>query len=341
MKRSDSSELLAVSPGRRRHWSPQKAAGAATTSAASSPAVTSSAPRAPRRISRVESLRNLFARSTGPEKYATKSSQSSRPRGPVAERRGPAPERPAPTDWLTEECRKGLADLHALDSVLAAPADDAAPPAPLSYEELVAAVRALALLREDGNGRGGRLAVLAEESSSPERAPPERTKRRHNSVTESSGASLVQRLRAASGSCENLLAAHQNRPSMDELCQLLNSLLVRADESGYESDSTRNGSESPRGSIKSATSAAPEDAVNGDAVNGDAVNGDRLRIARSLSDTAEDAAFSRRRGGIRRGDVKTLALNRRPGGATSTSTTSATTASRTPCDRCNGPSPQR
>jgi hypothetical protein len=54
LKRSDSSELLAVTPGRRRHWSPNKspqpqqhvAPGTATRS---------------RRISRVESLRNLFA----------------------------------------------------------------------------------------------------------------------------------------------------------------------------------------------------------------------------------------------------------------------------------------
>ena len=48
LKRSDSTELLAVTPGRRRHWSPNKTTP--PTHAA-----------ARRRISRVESLRNLFA----------------------------------------------------------------------------------------------------------------------------------------------------------------------------------------------------------------------------------------------------------------------------------------
>lgn len=42
---------------------------------------------------------------------------------------------------------------------------------------------------------------------------------------------------------------------MDALCSLINNfLVVKADESGYESDSTRAGSDSPRGSIKSSIS---------------------------------------------------------------------------------------
>jgi len=39
--------------------------------------------------------------------------------------------------------------------------------------------------------------------------------------------------------------------SVDELCHFLNTLLVKCDESGYDSDSTRNGYDSPRSSINS------------------------------------------------------------------------------------------
>lgn len=42
--------------------------------------------------------------------------------------------------------------------------------------------------------------------------------------------------------------------SVDELCQFLNNLLAKCDESGYDSDSTRNGSDSPRDSITSTKS---------------------------------------------------------------------------------------
>ncbi|KAJ1526387.1 hypothetical protein ONE63_009529 [Megalurothrips usitatus] len=205
----------------------------------------------------------------------------------------------------------------------------------LSYEDLVAAVRASASdtdperlryaallslwqldddpVADDGHSR---LSVLAEESHSAGGRTPERSnsaasgrglgviKRRHNSVTEgSAGAGLGPgaglRLRAGSSSCENLLSSTSTtlatatalappQLSVDDLCVFLNNLLlVKSDESGYESDSTRNGSESPRGSIR----------ILGGDDDGD----------------GEGSALFARKRGIRRGDVKTLGIlaNRR------------------------------
>ncbi|KAJ1526301.1 hypothetical protein ONE63_009452 [Megalurothrips usitatus] len=436
LKRSDSSELLAVSPGRRRHWSPQKPAGfatpagargaqspAAAAAAALSAAVSGGPPRG-KRISRVESLRNLFARSE--HKYTTSAPTRTRPAAssapssaPAATRHGREPGRDS--DWVKEECQRGLADLYEQDSLLLGPAAGR-PPAPrkrpvttcapggndalallerllgggsgstatsgtlaggatsgtLSYEDLVAAVRAVASdtdperlryaallslwqldddpVADDGHSR---LSVLAEESHSAGGRTPERSnsaasdrglgviKRRHNSVTEgSAGAGLGPgaglRLRAGSSSCENLLSstsmtlATATAPappqlSVDDLCVFLNNLLlVKSDESGYESDSTRNGSESPRGSIRSAA-ARPRTAVSRSASNtSSVVEDDVFEVAAAAASTpcgprfcrilggdddgdGEGSALFARKRGIRRGDVKTLGIlaNRR------------------------------
>ncbi|KAE8747492.1 hypothetical protein FOCC_FOCC005823 [Frankliniella occidentalis] len=414
--------MLAVSPGRRRHWSPNKPNGAAPASApnAFGAVGANGAPRG-KRISRVESLRNLFARSE--HKYTTSVPARAAPRArppPAA-----APAAPTDSDWVKEECQRGLADLYEQDTLLLGPAAGR-PPAPrkrpaaaapggssdpvallerllgggsgsasgaaalgsgsLSYEDLLTAVRALASetdperlryaallslwqLDEDQEADSppeqhrtsvaarisGRLSVLTEETHSVGGRTPERSnsaasdrgssphKRRHNSVTEGSG-SGSGRLRVSSSSCENLL--HHSGPpagppvqlSVDDLCVFLNNLLlVKSDESGYESDSTRNGSESPRGSIRSSSAAAacleafprPRPAVSRSASNTSSVVEDdvflesgteHLPVERSTSsDCGEEggvcsssALFARKRG-IRRGDVKTLGIlaNRR------------------------------
>ncbi|KAK3909227.1 PDZ domain-containing protein 2 [Frankliniella fusca] len=455
LKRSDSSELLAVSPGRRRHWSPNKPGAPAPPPAPSgTPFGIHSANGAPRgkRISRVESLRNLFARSE--HKYTTSAPARATPRAR-------APPAPAPaasaapsargsatdSDWVKEECQRGLADLYEQDTLLLGRAAGR-PPAPrkrpastaavpgggsssdpvallerllggvsgtasgtaasgsLSYEDLLTAVRALASetdperlryaallslwqLDEDQEAdqerlsaaaaasarSSGRLSVLTEETHSAGGRTPERSnsaasdrgasphKRRHNSVTEGGGGGGsgqgAARLRVSSSSCENLLhpagpppaSAGSGPPvqlTVDDLCVFLNNLLlVKSDESGYESDSTRNGSESPRGSIRSASATAagaeafprPRPAVSRSASNTSSVveddvfleaGIDHLAVERSpSSDCGEEgsggvcsssALFARKRG-IRRGDVKTLGIlaNRRTSMA---------------CDRC-------
>ncbi|XP_034240983.1 mucin-19-like [Thrips palmi] len=479
LKRSDSSELLAAAPGRRRHWSPHKPAGGTATSPSTTPSMNGiTAPRA-KRISRVESLRNLFARSE--HKYTTSAYTAKADRAAKAPPRPRLQASPAPasaakdnSEWVKEECQRGLADLYEQDSLLLGPGAGRPPPsAPrrrpppsqsshsqdpiallerllgggsgsasgaaagaglgaLSYDDLLSAVRALAsetdperlryaaLLSlwqldddpEDRDveseaahrGHAARLSVLAEETPSSGGRTPERSnsaasdrtsahKRRHNSVTECPGAApapgLAGRLRTSSSSCENLLhsggaanghanghAAAQPQLSVDDLCVFLNNLLlVKSDESGYESDSTRNGSESPRGSIRSASAAAsttsrPRPPVSRSVSNTSSVVDSVVEddvflegqpaVSPGSDCSPEDGAagssalFARKRG-IRRGDVKTLGIlgSRRPQslacdrckssvGSSSSEVSAASTVSAEAADtRTASPSPTR
>lgn len=312
LKRSDSSELLAVTPGRRRHWSPNKspqpqpqqhvAPGTATRG---------------RRISRVESLRNLFAgRSSKVDK------QTNTDRDP---------------EWVKEECKRGLADLYQLNAMLMMDEQlleylqnslgtDAAKA--LSCEDLLSTFRAVASDEElsSKKKRPSKLSVLTEESCSA------------GSLTRKSATQGM----AASTSCDDLLANDaEMRPkasvrsvslseppmSVSDLCLFLNNLLLlRSDESGYESDSTRTGSDSPRGSIKSTTSDFPSSSGLVESRRGtdemceqlpeeteEAKADDNVFDApkETKQDTDEEKlSFSRKRNAIRRGDVK--AIGRRP-----------------------------
>ena len=101
-------------------------------------------------------------------------------------------------------------------------------------------------------------------------------------------------------SCEDLLNNFRARGST-----FLNSLLLlRADESGYESDSTRTGSDSPRGSIKSATSlrrTVEESPLREE---------EEEEEGAAANETDEEKLnFSRKRNAIRRG-LKTLRLSK-------------------------------
>ncbi|PNF35456.1 hypothetical protein B7P43_G04136 [Cryptotermes secundus] len=320
LKRSDSSELLAVTPGRRRHWSPNKspqpqqhvAPGTATRT---------------RRISRVESLRNLFA---GRNSKVDK--QTNTDRDP---------------EWVKEECKRGLADLYQLNAMLMMDEQlleylqnslgtDAAKA--LSCEDLLSTFRAVASEEElsSKKKRPSKLSVLTEESCS---------------------AGSLKR-KAASTSCDDLLANDAEvRPkatvrsvslsepplSVSDLCLFLNNLLLlRSDESGYESDSTRTGSDSPRGSIKSTTSDFPASSGLLESRRGtDEVyeqlqeETEEAKAADSVFDAPEETkqvkdeeklSFSRKRNAIRRGDVK--AIGRRP------RSTSGDPAESLLCKRC-------
>lgn len=312
LKRSDSSELLAASPGRRRHWSPHSAAAPA-------PAPQGGAPRA-RRISRVESLRNLFVRggasapvSLPKEKPVTNNNNIHVARN--AQENG--------AEWVKEECQKGITDLYQLNELLISHCNKKSkeggtkPPKArkralteplsenpleeqnllelilshqsslgingkdsentlksLSYDDLLATFKDLTrneqinLLQKStlslddssktGENQRSQLSVLPEENLVGSPVP---------------GRSIgKRRLVDNRGSCEELprrgrkSVTLKQRPDstpimpgsqMDVLCSLLSNLvMVKADESGYESDSTRAGSDSPRGSIKSSISDA-------------------------------------------------------------------------------------
>nr|CAD7446377.1 unnamed protein product [Timema bartmani] len=209
LRRSDSSELLTVSPGRRRHWSPNN------TSVSHSAGTSRN-----RRISRVESLRNLFIR-TGDRNCVDKETNTD-------------PQRvtpPSDAERVKEECQKGLADLYQLNALL----EENNPRRSLEEQQMLEHLeRALSCedLLSSPNSVKSKLSILDEE-----------TGRRSG------------RERAVSIGCDEIRVRNVQSPlSVNELCLFLNNLLLRADESGYESDSTRAGSDSPRGSIKSSTS---------------------------------------------------------------------------------------
>ncbi|XP_047118457.1 uncharacterized protein LOC124798966 [Schistocerca piceifrons] len=275
LKRSDSSELLAVAPGRRRHWSPGKAG---------------------RRISRVESLRSLFVRDE-------RSKQQQQRVAPAA---AAAANSRKDAEWVKEECRRGLADLYQLNALLLDEqqvldylAAAGGSGRTLSCEDLLASLQQHKAMANGGcpvppsqpaapaSNAGRKLAVLTEETtvSSP------RVRRRGNSCDDLLAAGCddpePRRQRnkpsgfragrtvsltnpptqpvangvlptAVNGNNLSITTANGQQLSVDELCAFLSNLLaVKSDESGYESDSTRAGSDSPRGSIKSAASDFP------------------------------------------------------------------------------------
>lgn len=259
-----------------------------------------------RRISRVESLRSLFVgRSSKVDK------QTNTGRDP---------------DWVKEECRRGLADLYQLNAMLMTDEQlleylqnslgtDAAKA--LSCEDLLSTFRAVATdeeLSSKTKKRPSKLSVLTEENS---------------------GTGSPKRM-TVSTSCDDLLANDAElRPkaavrssslsdsplSVSDLCLFLNNLLLlRSDESGYESDSTRTGSDSPRGSIKSTTSDFPlsnglmqsrrgTDELLQEETESEARSADSVFEAPEET-KQEKLSFSRKRNAIRRGDVK--AIGRRP-----------------------------
>lgn len=255
LKRSDSSEILSVSPGRRRHWSPQKNV--------LPPSVKSTPPVKPRRISRVESLRHLFSRG-----------------------RAATPE---------EEWRKNLELLddseNGLKKLLVMFQDSEKTDAihrqlveyvrgqkekqerrdlrTLSYEDLLSSLRKstgeedseLNNKTEFDGYRPRKLDILTEENPIGSLKSKRNNKRMCDRMTSTSYDDLLSAgdepfYRKPSRNLDPPKTDLSPGPhfSVDELCLFLNNLLAKCDESGYDSDSTRNGSDSPRGSIVSSAS---------------------------------------------------------------------------------------
>ncbi|XP_039276706.1 uncharacterized protein LOC111046132 [Nilaparvata lugens] len=321
LKRSDSSELLAVSPGRKRHWSPNSTNTNTNTKAGTQQATGPNTTQArSRRVSRVESLRNLFARgANSPTSSGASKQQQTETIARNAKELG--------SDWVKEECQKGLSDLYELNelissvgksngsdentreskglktrkraltepleenpleeqclleyllshhSSLAASKGSETSLKLLSYDDLLTTFKELTQQEQieflknsttslnDWETTGNfdepkpKLSVLPEESIPAPKSGRNTVRKR-----------LMCLGGGKSFSRGNSFEELQRRPKtevkprpdstpvsqIDNLCSLLNNLLVvRADESGYESDSTRTGSDSPRGSIKSTTS---------------------------------------------------------------------------------------
>jgi hypothetical protein len=213
----------------------------------------------------------------------------------------------------------------------------------LSCEDLLSTFRAVASDEElsGKKKKPSKLSVLTEENSSSGSL-------KWKSATQGM---------AASTSCDDLLANDTEvRPkaavrsvslsepplSVSDLCVFLNNLLLlRSDESGYESDSTRTGSDSPRGSIKSTTSDFPSSSGLVESRKGTDEMYEQLQDERrnaqpadsvfdvpeeTKQDTDEKLSFSRKRNAIRRGDIKAIGRRSR--------STSGNPAEPLLCKRC-------
>lgn len=285
LKRSDSAELLAVTPGRRRHWSPNKSVSGR------------------RRISRVESLRNLFARNVSerpptsvPASVSTPEISSSCSMTPNAR-----VDKETSTDLTSSsssviDSHKEILDLYKLNSYLEQNPNKAEEILDFlsqstftfegsEFDKEIPNKLAMNLtsthknISFDSTAKKvhfphsyirSRLTVLPEEQVGVGDHFARVSKRRYN------------RGQRTSSSCDDLLEETMkdrgvNTPAcnpeillrrvprtavrsvsacgiptpvtMEDLCLFLN--LLKSDESGYDSDSTRTGSDSPRSSIKS------------------------------------------------------------------------------------------
>lgn len=291
MKRSDSIEFLdSAASNKKRHWTPSKIQ---QSNIASIPN-TSQNGRG-RRVSRVESLRNLFTRGNSNISFYQLQKSTDNKKCKI---------KTASSDWVRDKCQEGISDLYEMEENLQnnlKKNDDNANRfqcrrrilseslyenpteqqylieyllqhgslcelsnlnnaekhlKTLSYDDLYAAVQVLnkkdclKLLHEQCNNES------IAESDNNSRKPPYKpshpnkvtTKRRHTAYD---FANVVNRLRNKE-QCTNQ-STNDLQGSVDRLYTLLNNfLMLKAEESGYESDSTRNGGgDSPRGSIKS------------------------------------------------------------------------------------------
>ncbi|XP_050419893.1 uncharacterized protein LOC126832900 [Adelges cooleyi] len=233
LKRSESSELLQVSPIRKRQWSPLSKANMADQEPDVHQRYMEKLQT--RRLSRIENIRNAVS----PELLLSTETQDA--------------------DWLKTKCQKGLEDLYAMER----PPDvrNVSPgrnvkmrrtrlPAgivenPLEeqciLEYLLANKRALGLDRkaavdlqnlsyEDLLKVFNRVTAADQNSSN---ATLKNRRRRHTTFGEALMFSKPHETVGGGGG---------------------GGIVLKADESGYESDSTRNGGDSPRGSIKSQSS---------------------------------------------------------------------------------------
>nr|XP_018913743.1 PREDICTED: uncharacterized protein LOC109041776 [Bemisia tabaci] len=302
MKRADSSEILS-SAGRRKNWSPSPVPSNMPNGQTS---------RA-KRISRVESLRNLFSRG-GANNHAVKK-----------------PTKPCENEeWLKEECQRGITDLYQLDKVLMPNRERHSGKTSnsrrrvlsesvtesfleeqylveyllshkntmglsdenhnlekglktLSYDDLLTAFETLKerdRIKAQNSRLSGTALDLWKRNNDSGGVIPNGSFNYLDSLTREGGNyDRPKTNRSASEDCDNRSPKFPKvqfksncksesdaglyssvESSVNNLGKILtNMLYVKADESGYESDSTKNGADSPRNSMKSTASTCSND----------------------------------------------------------------------------------
>jgi len=245
LKRSDSSELLQVSPNRRRQWSPISKANANNKDIEiHQNYIDKLHYNENKRESRIESIRNIEEPETAKEKDH---------------------------NWLKEKCQKGLEDLYAMEN-----------PSKIIHPQIISMQRTKLPVDIDENPLEEQC-ILEYLMSNKSLLEPEQSVNNLQTLSYEDLLKVFNKVTNQVNENTNLKIRRKRHTSFGETLMINkidenNRVVIKADESGYESDSTRNGGDSPRGSIKSQSS-------------------------------ADNDEFSRKKNvrmGLRRGDVKEL-----------------------------------
>lgn len=273
IKRSDSSELLSVTSGRRRHWTPTPKV---------SPLPHCSTDN--KRISRVESLRNLFSRTdkTSDSEADNRSDSESSDIRKITRKgtiRGKKRLKSIPDNIALNQ--QQLTDyLNLLQ---------------LNPEEFQDMLNDFASNETKRNQKSRRLDILSEERATPKQSRKFRAMRNMFSLRSSSKSDDENDVKpprqtnrsVSSSSLTNLnefLVNNKKTLSLSEISSVLNSIIIKSDESGYGSDSTRTGTESPGGSIKSHASDPAKSDPN------ETITQDKMKSTRNYYDDDTDTA---------------------------------------------------
>lgn len=245
MKRSDSSELLSISPGRRRNWTPTQKPCTSQTQDSSN-----------KKVSRVDSLKNfgIFFRNdrysdTETDQKSDSELTESKKLFTYKKKNKKRPKAPSETIELTEQQLKDYLTIMQ--------------PSKQDLQNMLSEIMGTEASKQTETAK--RLGILSEERT------PKPTRRfrmknmfslRTSSKSDDEGDMKRERKnekRSISSTSltsltEMFTTKSKKTLSHSDISTIINSLLIKSDESGYGSDSTRAGMDSPRGSIKSQVS---------------------------------------------------------------------------------------
>lgn len=232
--------MLSVTSGRRRHWTP-------TPKVSPVPSCSSDI----KRISRVESLRNLFSRSD----KASDSEADNRSDSESYDTR-------KITRKSTLRAKKRIKSVSDNIALNQQQLTDYLSLLQLNPEEFQDMLNDFTSNEPKRTHKSRRLDILSEERATPKQSRKFKAVRNMFSLRSSSKSddendvkpSHTRNRSVSSSSLTNLnefLTNNKKALSLSEISSVLNSIIIKSDESGYGSDSTRTGTESPGGSIKS------------------------------------------------------------------------------------------
>lgn len=222
LKRSDSSEILQVSPNRRRQWSPMSKANFNDQDLQfHQNYIDKLHNNQNRRLSRIESIKNIE------ESYTIEGKDQ---------------------DWLKEKCQKGLEDLYAMEK-----------PRTIKIVPRQIPIQKTRISADIDENPLEEQCILEYLISNKIKLGLEQSVDNLQSLSYEDLLKVFNKVKNRENENTNLKNRRRRHTSFGETLMInkiddKNRVIIKADESGYESDSTRNGGDSPRGSIKSQSS---------------------------------------------------------------------------------------